>query len=209
MALQRDPTGLSDVLIIRRRFSRIRWHCSPGIGYDGVMNIHTLNGVVTTSLDSPLGPLLAGATDEGVCVLEFAEPARQRAQLAALNRQFGDAIVPGQHEYTDQLVEELAQYFTGSRRQFTVPLVLSGTPFQRRVWEQLLAIPYGETCSYEDVARAVGVRRATRAVGSANGRNRIAIVIPCHRVISKGGGLGGYGGGLWRKEFLLDLERRG
>jgi AraC family transcriptional regulator of adaptative response/methylated-DNA-[protein]-cysteine methyltransferase len=173
------------------------------------MNIHTLPRVVTTSLDSPVGKLLAGTTDDGVCLLEFAEPARQQAQLADLHRQYGDAIEPGRHEYTDQLAEELAEYFAGSREEFTVPLVVSGTPFQRRVWAQLQAIPYGQTCSYEDVARAIGVRTAVRAVGSANGRNHIAIVIPCHRVINKGGGLGGYGGGLWRKQFLLDLERRG
>jgi AraC family transcriptional regulator of adaptative response/methylated-DNA-[protein]-cysteine methyltransferase len=174
-----------------------------------LMNTLLTDRVVTASLDSPVGPLLAGATDDGVCLLEFAEPARRQAQLAALRRQFGGAIEPGGHDHFDRLRQELAEYFTGTRRDFTVPLVLGGTPFQRRVWEQLRLIPYGQTCSYEDVARAVGDARAVRAVGAANGQNRIAIVIPCHRVISKGGGLGGYGGGLWRKEFLLDLERRG
>jgi AraC family transcriptional regulator of adaptative response/methylated-DNA-[protein]-cysteine methyltransferase len=168
----------------------------------------TTDAILTTSLDSPVGPLLVGATDEGICLLEFAEPSRQRAQLAALRRQFGDAIEPGRHEWTDQLAEELAEYFGGTRREFSVPLVLGGTPFQRRVWEQLRAIPYGETRSYADIAAAVGAPNAVRAVGSANGRNRIAIVIPCHRVINKGGALGGYGGGLDRKQFLLDLERR-
>jgi AraC family transcriptional regulator of adaptative response/methylated-DNA-[protein]-cysteine methyltransferase len=173
------------------------------------MNINTLTGIVATTLDSPVGPLLVGATDDGICLLEFAEPARQQAQLAALRRQFDKGIEPGRHEHAGQLAEELGQYFTGSRKQFRVPLDAQGTPFQRRDWKQLQAIPYGEPCSYEDVARAQGMRTAVRAVGSANGRIRIAIVIPCHRVISKGGGLGGYGGGLWRKEFLLDLERRG
>jgi AraC family transcriptional regulator of adaptative response/methylated-DNA-[protein]-cysteine methyltransferase len=166
----------------------------------------TTDIVVTISLDTPVGPLVAGATDEGVCLLEFAEPSRQKAQLSALRRQFG-AVEPGRHDFTDQLAEELAEYFGGSRREFTVPVVLTGTPFQHRVWEELLRIPYGETRSYEDVARAVGSASAVRAVGSANGRNRIAIVVPCHRVINKGGALGGYGGGLDRKQFLLDLER--
>jgi O-6-methylguanine DNA methyltransferase len=168
----------------------------------------TTEAVLTTTLESPVGPLLAGATDEGICLLEFAAPSRQKAQLAALRRQFGSAIEPGRHELTDQLAEELAEYFGGARREFMVPLVLAGTPFQRRVWEQLRAIPYGETRSYADIARAVGSPAAVRAVGSANGKNRIAIVIPCHRVINKGGALGGYGGGLDRKRFLLDLERR-
>jgi len=173
------------------------------------MNIHTLDRVVTTSLDSPVGPLLVGATDDGICLLEFAEPARQQVQLAALRRQFGDAVEPGRHDHTDRLAEELAEYFAGARREFTVPIVFPGTPFQQRVWGQLLAIPYGETRSYEDVACALGMPAASRAVGRANGQNRVAIVIPCHRVVNKGGGLGGYGGELGRKRFLLDLERRG
>jgi AraC family transcriptional regulator of adaptative response/methylated-DNA-[protein]-cysteine methyltransferase len=173
------------------------------------MNTTLTSCVVTTTLDSPVGPLLAGATDEGVCLLEFTEPARQQAQLAALRRHFGDTIEPGRNDHIDQLAEELADYFAARRRDFTVPLVLAGTPFQRRVWAQLQRIPYGETRSYEDIGRAIGVPTGSRAVGMANGQNRIAIVIPCHRVINKGGGLGGYGGGLWRKEFLLDLERRG
>jgi AraC family transcriptional regulator of adaptative response/methylated-DNA-[protein]-cysteine methyltransferase len=169
--------------------------------------ITTADVVLTTSLDSPVGPLLAGATDEGICLLEFAEPSRQKAQLAALRRHFGSAVESGRHELIDQLAEELAEYFGGVRREFRVPLVLTGTPFQRRVWEQLQSIPYGETRSYADIAAAVGSPNAVRAVGSANGRNRIAIVIPCHRVINKGGALGGYGGGLDRKQYLLDLER--
>jgi AraC family transcriptional regulator of adaptative response/methylated-DNA-[protein]-cysteine methyltransferase len=173
------------------------------------MNTALSQCVVTTALDSPVGPLLAGANDDGICLLEFAEPARQQGQLAALRRHFGGPVEPGRNEHIDRLAEELTDYFAARRRDFTVPLVPSGTPFQRRVWEQLLRIPYGETRSYEDIARAVGVPTGSRAVGMANGQNRIAVVIPCHRVINKGGGLGGYGGGLWRKEFLLDLERRG
>src|SRR5205807_1167611 len=160
------------------------------------MNPTTTDRLVTATLDSPVGPLLVGATDEGICLLEFAEPARQQAQLAAVRRNFGDAVEPGRNEHTDRLAEELADYFAGARQDFTVPVVFSGTPFQRRVWKQLRAIPYGETCSYEDVARAVGDARAVRAVGGANGKNRVAIVVPCHRVINKGGRLGGYGGGL-------------
>jgi AraC family transcriptional regulator of adaptative response/methylated-DNA-[protein]-cysteine methyltransferase len=102
---------------------------------------------------------------------------------------------------------ELASYFSGSSRSFSVPLTYPGTEFQRRVWEQLLAIPYGETRSYEELAVAVGKPKAVRAVGRANGLNRISILIPCHRVVNKDGELGGYGGGLRRKQYLLDLER--
>ncbi len=104
-------------------------------------------------------------------------------------------------------MKELEQYFAGNLKQFSVPLVYPGTPFQERVWNQLLRIPYGQTRSYEDLARQIDSAGSQRAVGHANGLNRIAIVIPCHRVVNKDGKLGGYGGGLWRKQFLLDLEQ--
>ena len=112
-----------------------------------------------------------------------------------------------EHPLLDRLKAELAEYFAGQRRSFEVPLHVSGSPFQERVWQELLKIPYGETRSYEDVARQTGSPDAVRAVGTANGSNRIAIVIPCHRVVNKGGKLGGYGGGLWRKQRLLGLEQ--
>jgi O-6-methylguanine DNA methyltransferase len=114
----------------------------------------------------------------------------------------------GTNPYLDRLEEELAHYFEGTLHEFTVPLDRPGTPFQTAVWDRLLEIPYGETCSYGEVARAIGKPGASRAVGRANGENCIAIVIPCHRVIESGGGLRGYGGGLARKRWLLDLERR-
>ncbi len=118
-------------------------------------------------------------------------------------------VVPGTNRYIEQTERELSEYFAGERREFTVPLAPMGTPFQRAVWDQLVSIPYGETRSYEDLARAVKKSpSACRAVGQANGRNRIVILIPCHRVVNKDGSLGGYGGGLWRKKFLLALEQR-
>jgi len=116
--------------------------------------------------------------------------------------------VPGTNRHIDKLKKELAQYFAGKLSKFTVPLIYPGSPFQRKVWQGLLKIPFGETRSYEALAKAIGVPAAQRAVGHANGQNRIAILIPCHRVVNKGGKLGGYGGGLWRKQFLLDLERK-
>jgi AraC family transcriptional regulator of adaptative response/methylated-DNA-[protein]-cysteine methyltransferase len=163
--------------------------------------------VVTTWLESPLGPLVVGATDEGICLLEFSDPARLELQASALSRTFAQALVPGSHVHLDRLKIELEEYFAGRRTSFEVPIVFPGSSFQRRVWEGLLQIPYGKTRSYEELALAIGAGRAQRAVGRANGQNRISIVIPCHRVINKGGKLGGYGGGLWRKQYLLDLER--
>lgn len=164
--------------------------------------------VVVTWRESPIGPILLGATADGLCLLEFSETPRLDRQTEALRRQFDCAVVPGSNDYLEQTGEELTEYFAGKRREFTVPLLYPGTGFQRSVWRQLLEIPYGETRSYENIAVAVGTPAGCRAVGAANGQNRIAIIIPCHRVVNKSGKLGGYGGGLWRKQFLLDLERR-
>jgi AraC family transcriptional regulator of adaptative response/methylated-DNA-[protein]-cysteine methyltransferase len=150
--------------------------------------------VVATLLPSPLGPLLAAATEHGLCMLEFAD------------RFYARAVVPGRNRYIDQIAGELDEYFRGERQRFDVPLDLKGTEFQERVWQELLNIPFGETISYEELATRIGKPTAQRAVGLANGRNRLPIVVPCHRVIQKNGQLRGYGGGLWRKQFLLDLE---
>ena len=166
-----------------------------------------LHSVVVSWVESPLGPLLIGATDQGVCLVEFTSTNRIDMQLASLRTHFRSAVVPGSHEFLDQLKGELNEYFAGRLRRFQVPLVYPGTPFQVRVWQGLLRIPYGTAWSYEQLAHVVDAPGAQRAVGHANGQNRIAILIPCHRVVNKNGRLGGYGGGLWRKQFLLDLER--
>src|SRR5262249_52770743 len=151
--------------------------------------------IVAAWVESPVGPLITGTAPEGICFLEFTDRRALYSQVATLRKQFACAIVPGSHTHLDQLREELTAYFAGTLTRFTVPLLYPGSSFQRSVWEQLLRIPYGTTRSYEDVALAVGCPGAQRAVGRANGQNRIAIVIPCHRVVNKGGQLGGYGGG--------------
>jgi len=156
---------------------------------------------------SPLGPLVAGATNEGVCLLEFTDRRMLETQFEAVKRRFDKPVLPGTNAHLERLESELEEYFAGRLTRFTVPLVYPGSLFQRKVWSALLAIPYGETRSYEQMAKTVGEPNAVRAVGTANGQNRIAIVIPCHRVIRKGGELGGYGGGLARKQWLLQLER--
>lgn len=162
--------------------------------------------VTTARIDTPLGPMVAGATEEGVCLLEFNDRRMLETQIATVRRAVG-VVVPGEHRHLARLREELGEYFAGRLRRFTVPLHTPGTEFQRKVWTALLEIPYGETRSYDDLARSLGSPGASRAVGRANGSNRIAIVVPCHRVVNKDGRLGGYGGGLRRKEFLLALER--
>jgi len=165
--------------------------------------------VATRIIDSPLGGLIAGASPEGICLLEFPEPDRLEPQLQTIRRRLRCEIAPGESPHLDLLQQELARYFAGELAAFTVPLVMRGTPFQERVWSELRRIPYGATRSYEELARAIGAPGAPRAVGSANGMNPVAIVVPCHRVINKNGGLGGYGGQLWRKEMLLRLEGAG
>jgi AraC family transcriptional regulator, regulatory protein of adaptative response / methylated-DNA-[protein]-cysteine methyltransferase len=164
-------------------------------------------GVAARVFESPVGPLVAAATEEGLVFLEFGDEARLARQVLGLERHFGPTRA-GSLPYLDQTERELAEYFAGRRLRFTVPLVVRGTDFQERVWRTLLSIPYGETRAYVEVAHQLNLKNGQRAVGLANGQNRIAIIIPCHRVIEKSGGLRGYGGGVWRKKFLLDLERR-
>ena len=151
---------------------------------------------------------MAGATDAGLCLLEFVHRKTFAAQLARLERYVG-ATEEGSHPLLTDLEAQLGEYFQGDRLGFDLPIVLAGTDFQERVWKALLQIPYGGTISYGELARRVESRGGSRAVGSANGANRIAIVVPCHRVIQASGGLGGYGGGLERKRRLLELEAGG
>ena len=165
--------------------------------------------IMATLLPSPLGPLLAAASEHGLCMLEFADRQKLPQQSADLTRWYEAPVLPGSHRFIEQAGVELEEYFTGSRTRFDVPLDIRGTEFQQQVWQELLRIPYGETISYEELAIRIGRAKAQRAVGLANGKNRIPIIIPCHRVIQKNGQLRGYGGGLWRKQFLLDLEMKG
>lgn len=164
--------------------------------------------VVTTAIDTPLGPAIAGATDEGLCLLEFTDRRMLEAQLTRLRALLKQPLVPGRHPHLTLAAAELKRYFDGTLSTFTVPLVYRGTPFEERVWRELTRIPYGETISYAELASRVHAPGGQRAVGRANGMNRVSIVIPCHRVVNSDGKLGGYGGGLWRKHWLLALERR-
>lgn len=158
-------------------------------------------------LETPLGPMLAVASDAGLVLLEFVDRRALESELKDLRREFSAVIVPGDHVVLDRAARELAEYFAGSRTTFGVPLDPRGSAFEHRVWRALQAIPFGQTSSYAAIAAALGNASASRAIGRANGRNRIAILIPCHRVIRSDGELCGYGGGLWRKRWLLSHER--
>jgi len=175
----------------------------------GAAPTHTSGAPVTLSrIETPLGPMLGGAGQEGICLLEFVDRRAIETQVASLRKRLKAALVRGSAPLLDQLSEQLRGYFAGSLRQFSLPLDLRGTPFQREAWSALLKIPFGQTRSYADQARLVGRASAVRAVARANGDNRIAILVPCHRVVGADGSLTGYGGGLWRKRWLLDHERR-
>lgn len=173
---------------------------SPGASRDAKV-------VRLTRVPTPLGPMIAGVTDEALCLLEFADRPMLETQLHGVRKRLGAVLVPGDNQITARIAGELDAYFAGSLRVFTVPLELAGTDFQRLVWAELQTIAYGETRSYGEQARRIARPRAVRAVARANGDNRLSIVIPCHRVIGADGKLTGYGGGLWRKQRLLELEQ--
>lgn len=166
------------------------------------------NALLTaTWIESPLGPMLAVAGDEGLELLEFVDRRALETELRVLRNKLGSAIVPGEHPILQKTAEQMREYFAGTRREFDIPLTQRGSAFQLAAWNALREIPYGETRSYSDMARAVGSPGAVRAIGRVNGQNQIAIIVPCHRVIRSDGSLCGYGGGKWRKQWLLDRER--
>lgn len=162
--------------------------------------------LTATWLETPLGPMLAIGGDAGLELLEFVDRRALETELRELRRSLG-AIVPGDHPVLAQTRQELREYFAGTRQRFTMRLNQRGSEFQLKAWQALCRIPFGETRSYSDMAREVGSPAAVRAIGRVNGQNRIAIVIPCHRVIRSDGSLCGYGGGRWRKHWLLEHER--
>jgi AraC family transcriptional regulator of adaptative response/methylated-DNA-[protein]-cysteine methyltransferase len=165
--------------------------------------------LLTSLLETPLGPMLAVVNGHSVCQLEFADRRGLEASYAEMRRRFALPVAPGNNPIMEQLRAELGEYFGGTRRDFSVEPALVGTAFQQKVWRALRRIPFGQAASYEDVARQLGARSAVRAVAQANGANRLYLLVPCHRVIGKDGTLTGYGGGLWRKRLLLELEQTG
>lgn len=166
------------------------------------------NLLTITRLPTPLGPMFAVACDEGICLLEFTDRRMLETEFDQLKTHFKSNILPGNHKHFEILKIQLKEYFEGNRKDFTVPIITPGTNFQKKAWQALTIIPYGQTVSYVDQAISIGKENAVRAIGSANGNNRLAIIIPCHRVIGADGELKGYGGGLWRKRWLIDHERK-
>lgn len=161
-------------------------------------------------VETPLGTMTALASEQGIVLFEFAEGAHLERGVRDLLRYLPPAVEirDESHPHLDRLRREISEYFAGTRTRFDVPLHLLGTPFQLQVWSTLLQIPYGRTCSYAEEAAMIGRPAAVRAVANANGRNRMPILVPCHRVIGSDGSLTGYSAGIQRKIRLLELERK-
>ncbi len=156
--------------------------------------------------DSPLGPMIGGATDHGICFLEWHDRGGVGVILNRVQKRYKSELARGQNEHIVSLAGELTRYFDNNLKRFQTPIDVTGTRFEQLVWKQLLTIDYGRTCSYGEMAAALNKPGGARAVGRANGANYLSIVIPCHRVVEANGKLCGYGGKLWRKKHLLELE---
>lgn len=185
-----------------------------GFGYTykkllGNSPLHSLdkNLILISRLTTPIGPMFVCATDTGICLLEFVDRRMLETEFKDVQRLLHAKIITGENEHIKQLKKELVAYFEGKCKTFTVPLHTPGTEFQNLVWRGLLTIPYGQKATYKAQAEKIGKPSAVRSVGTANGCNRISILVPCHRVIGSNGELTGYGGGLERKRWLLNHEQ--
>ncbi len=156
--------------------------------------------------ETPIGPMITCSIEEKICLLEFTDRKMLETEFKDVSKRLNASILPGESKVITKLKSQLHEYFDGKRKIFSIPLQPLGTDFQKSVWEELQRIPYGNTRSYKQQASALNNLRAIRAVAQANGMNKISILIPCHRVIGEDGHLTGYGGGLWRKKWLLNLE---
>jgi len=161
-----------------------------------------------TRIETPLGTMYACATEKGICLLEFTDRKMLESEFKSLAKSLNATIVQGENDHFRELRNQIQEYFDGKRIAFTIPLLTQGSVFQNKVWKALQEIPAGLTKSYQALANDINEPQSVRAVANANGMNKIAILIPCHRVIGADGNLTGYGGGLWRKHYLLELEKQ-
>jgi AraC family transcriptional regulator of adaptative response/methylated-DNA-[protein]-cysteine methyltransferase len=177
--------------------------------FGGSARDHMDKNVLTINrFSTKLGPMFALCSDQGLCLLEFTDRRMLEREFVDLRKKMNAVILPGKHPLLEATEKQIHEYFEGKRRSFDIPLVHPGSEFQQTVWNQLKSIGYGETRSYKEQAEAIGNPKAVRAVARANGMNRIAIIVPCHRVIGSDGSLTGYAGGLDRKQWMLDFEKQ-
>ena len=163
--------------------------------------------IYSATISTPLGEMFAFSLEEGICLVEFTDRKNLDMEINQLKKQLNAVIIEGQNKHLEILHQQLNEFFEGKRKDFSVSLITIGTEFQRKTWNQLQDIPFGATCSYKEQSNNLGSPGAIRAVAHANALNKIAIVIPCHRVIGGNGSLTGYSGGLWRKKWLLEFEK--
>jgi AraC family transcriptional regulator of adaptative response/methylated-DNA-[protein]-cysteine methyltransferase len=171
-------------------------------------NAKFVNVITIHRFTTPLGPMIAGATEKGLCLLEFTDRRMLETEFHDLKKYLQANVVWGQSSLAEKAEQQITEYFEGIRKTFDIPLFTPGTNFQNLVWKKLMDIPYGQAKSYKEQALSIENPNAVRAVAKANGCNRIAIIIPCHRVIGDDGSMTGYGGGIWRKKWLLDFEQK-
>lgn len=165
------------------------------------------NVILISRSTTPLGPIFICATSVGICLLEFVDRDKLEKEFSDIQKYLKAKIIAGENEHIKQAKMEILEYFDGQRKKFDVALDMPSTDFQSTVWNSLLNVGYGQTVSYQQQAEAIDKPKATRAVAAANGANRIAIIVPCHRVIGKNGKLTGYGGGIERKRWLINHEK--
>lgn len=184
-----------------------------GETFKNIFGVSPKNGIKQNIIDlkrleTPLGTMIACATNKGICLLEFTDRKLLETELKLIAKVLNSTIIQGNNNHIDKLEKQLQEYFEGNRQKFSVPLHINGSDFQNKVWTALQLISFGETKSYKDQAISMGIPKSVRAIANANGKNRISIIIPCHRVIGTNNLLTGYSGGIWRKKHLLELEEK-
>ncbi|MCC5922055.1 MAG: methylated-DNA--[protein]-cysteine S-methyltransferase [Cyclobacteriaceae bacterium] len=165
-----------------------------------------MNEINAHIIDTPLGQMYSLATEEGICMLLFTDQPHADQRAKVLSKKLNAILIPRKTTFQEQLESELGEYFRGMRTEFEVPIHSIGSMFQKKVWESLLSIPYGQASSYKSQASKIDAEQAVRAVATANAQNPILILYPCHRIIGSDGQLKGYSGGLERKKYLLEME---
>jgi AraC family transcriptional regulator of adaptative response/methylated-DNA-[protein]-cysteine methyltransferase len=208
---------LKDANLVRRLVDAVEYESSSGFrdAFSKIMGapptkFEKHRAILKASwIDTKLGPMIAIADEAGLYLLEFVDRRGLEREIERLRLKTKAAIIPGVTDPIKSIAIELESYFEGKLKEFNTPLHLLGSPFQKLVWDELMRIPYGQTRSYMVQAEAIGKATAYRAVANANGANQLAIVIPCHRIINSNGDLGGYGGGITRKQWLIEHEKQG
>jgi O-6-methylguanine DNA methyltransferase len=167
-----------------------------------------MNTLFSTTFDSPIGTMLIGASNDALLYIEYADSPNSERKIQSIVKDFSASLLNEPSPYHQMIHQQLDEYFTGERKEFELKTTFFGTDFQQRVWQSLMAIPYGTTTTYKQQSLHLLNPLAIRAIASTNAKNCISIVVPCHRVVGTNGSLTGYSDGIWRKRWLLDFEKQ-